>query len=96
MVEHRNKVNVIGRKITLSDGRIVFLGQCEENKEHWHIAFRSNEGTDTYLVLSDEAMTALMALFANPGVNGEGPCDFPHRHVWQRVALDATDIEEKK
>ena len=53
---------VTGRRISLSEGRSVFLGRSEQEPDLHFIAFRNAEGVDTRLKISEEAMTALITL----------------------------------
>jgi hypothetical protein len=93
MTHDKNGV-VRGRLIELGEGRIVFLGQCKD-ASHWHVAFRSAENEDSYWVLSDAAMDALVKLYTDPTKHGTGPRDFPHKLRWVLVPPDFQDQESK-
>lgn len=51
-----------GRKIELSEGRHVFLGQCSDWPGFWFVEFRNLEGILTRLKMSEEALQALSDL----------------------------------
>lgn len=74
---------VLGRKVELSDGRLVYLGKSEEAPGVNCIGFRNAEGEDLLFTLSDEALNALIDLAGN---RVDGPLeDFPHKNVWQHI-----------
>jgi hypothetical protein len=72
---------ITGHLIELSENRLVFVGR-EGDSGDWYLAFRSAEGEDTKIRLSDEAMlafdNAIQLRKANPGVQ-----TFPHKFTWR-------------
>src|SRR4051812_9889117 len=67
---------------TLSDGRLVFIGEKQENRDEWYIAFRNAEGDDTRLRLSKEAMATLVQLYKqHPKGNDTWPMQI--KTAWQ-------------
>jgi hypothetical protein len=76
--------DVIGRMKELSEDRLVFLGTRESAPDLVYVAFRSSTGDEMKLVLSCEAMDALVELRRNP-MAGMPLRPFPAKMVWQRV-----------
>ena len=58
-----DNAKIKGNLGSLSDKRKVFIGSKEGEKGVWYVAFRNEEGADTYLKLSHEAMAMLMQLY---------------------------------
>lgn len=75
---------VQGRRIDLSDGRIVFLGADTEQPDRFFIGLRNAQQEDTKLTLSREAMAALVSLYNNEDTSLP-LMDFPHQRVWKLV-----------
>lgn len=82
--------DVRGNCMSLTNGRLVFVGRSLDHPDSVFIAFRSEEGFDTKLVLSAEAAEALQRALSQPW----GDTVFPQggRTGWrlvQDVAVDA-------
>lgn len=81
--------DVLGRKIDLPDGRLVFFAATDDR---YYIGFRNECGEDTKLTLSREAKDALSALLSDPTVgaplapfpSGGGPV------MWKLVSVMPT------
>jgi len=71
----------------LSDGRLVFIGEHQDNKDEWYIAFRNSEGDDTRLRLSKEAIAMLVQLY-NRHPKGDDVFPLRIKMAWQVVVKE--------
>lgn len=82
-----SKSNVLGRRIDLPRGRMVFVGTAVDRPGTVYLGFRNSDGEDSGLVVSDEAAKALRALLTDPALGGEPqPFPRPHRRAPSSVA----------
>ena len=90
---------VVGRRIDMADGRFVFLGTSEDDPPAYYVGFRNIHGEDTKFTLTNEAMTALRELLANPDVGlPVEPFPMDVRSVIQRwtYVVDLPTEDEKE
>jgi hypothetical protein len=90
-------VRVLGRKIDLPGGRIVYLGRIQdpEDASDFGIVFRSRLREDLYITISREALEALGELIddyrnSTGGTPTVWKQDFPHKTVWEIITAKAT------
>jgi hypothetical protein len=82
---------VLGRRIELSEGRVVFVGSRKGNPNERFIGFKNSEGDDTKLRLSKEAADALVLLLTDPAA-GLPLAPFPHKMEWRVVNGDEGEV----
>lgn len=85
---------VRGSLAKLSDGRVVFIGEREGNKDDWFIGFRNSAGDDTKLRLSKEAMSMLMQLYKQHP-KGDDVWPLQIKTAWQVVVKDKEEERAK-
>lgn len=76
--------DVTGRRVDLTDGRVVFVGQSKRNPGWVYIGFKNSEGDDTKFLLSAEAAECFGKLLTDKKY-GKVCGDFPHKTVWRVV-----------
>ena len=56
-------MKVLGRSLMLSDNRLVWMGVPEDHPDAVFISLRNREGQWSQLMLSEDAMFAIISLF---------------------------------
>jgi len=69
--------DILGYLERLDDTRLVFLGQNDDEPGVLFLGFRSRDGVDTKLKISEEAFTALMRLHMSLGRDPQSRCEYP-------------------
>lgn len=89
------ELNVRGRRLDLSEGRLVYVGKSEERPGFVFVGFRNSAGEDTKLILSDEAAEALKNMLTSASY-GYVCGDFPHKAVWAVCKPNPEDFFEDR
>ena len=92
--QFKDNDKVQGHIIHLDDKRLVFLGKHEDDQKTWYIGFRNEDGDDTRLKVSPEAMGALFNLYNKPRKTEKTSFPLVIKTLWQ-VTEKPKDNESK-
>jgi len=80
-----SEMKVVGRRIELSEGRIVFVGSCENEPGSVFIGIRSGEGVERFMTFSSEGAEALGKLLTDETIGTAGPFPTTEKTEWRVV-----------